>query len=108
MPVTQPVKIMLDKERTLRLTLNAMIRFQEVTGKDLLKGFDPENMSLDDVRALLWACMLHEDKSLNLEKVGDMIDLSNLKTVIESISGAAGMAFPEPKEGDPDPNPQSP
>lgn len=102
--LSEPVIIDLDKPRKLRLNLNAMIKFEETTGKDLLKGFDPENMSLKDVRALVWCSMLNEDKSLTLEQVGDLIDLNNMQAVIESVTKTATNAFPEQK-GESSPNP---
>jgi hypothetical protein len=102
--IIAPVAIKLDKERRLRLTLNGMVKFRQETGKDLLKGFDMDDMSADDIRALLWACLVWEDKDLTLEDVGDMIDMRNMPAVIKALTSSVFAAFPDPEETS-DPNP---
>jgi hypothetical protein len=102
--IIAPVAIKLDKERHLRLTLNGMVKFRQTTGKDLLKGFDMDEMSADDIRALLWACLVWEDKDLTLEDVGDMIDMHNMPAVIKALTGSIFASFPDPEETS-DPNP---
>ena len=102
--IIAPVAIKLDKERHLRLTLNGMVKFRQTTGKDLLKGFDMDDMSADDIRALLWACLIWEDENLSLDDVGNMIDMRNLPGVIKALTGAIFAAFPDPEETS-DPNP---
>lgn len=101
--IMDEVKIALDKERSLKLTLNAMVKFEEATGKSLLKEADLSKMTASDLRALLWSCLLHDDKALTLEQVGDMIDLSNLNYVAECLGKAWTAALPK---GD-SPNAQS-
>jgi hypothetical protein len=105
--LVEPVKINLDKERHLRLTLNAMIKFKQTTGKDLLNGFNPSEMEIEDVRALLWVSLIHEDKALTLGEVGEIVELSNLRDIIEALTESVSRAFPEKKETV-DPNPPSP
>lgn len=101
MPEIMPLTaIMLDKERRLKLTLNAMIHFQQITGKDLLKGINIENFELADIRALIFACLLHEDKALTLEAVGDMITPANMRAVMDSVVTAIKNSFPESKGSD--------
>ena len=94
-------KITLDKERRLKYDLNAMILYEELTGKDIIdifnsvfkkikatEGGKPDKgklFSLADTRALLYAGLKHEDPSLTLEKVGKMIDLYGIKPVNEAI-----------------------
>ena len=102
--IIAPVAIKLDKERHLRLTLNGMVKFRQETGKDLLKGFDMDEMSADDIRALLWACLVWEDKDLTLEDVGDMIDMQNMPAVIKALASSVFNAFPAQEETS-DPNP---
>ncbi len=91
------VPITLDKERMIRFRFNAHCDFQSVTGVTLksffsrftylseLKG-DSGNLSPDiakrflndlgenELRACLWAGLRHEDRSLSLEDVGDLIE----------------------------------
>ena len=94
------VPIVLDKERHFRLTMNSLIKFQEVTGKDLVTGSDTTklNLNLADLRALMWACLIHEDKGLTLEQVGDMIDLQDIDRVSQALAEALQASLPQ-KEG---------
>ena len=96
------VAIVLDKERHLRLTLNALVDFQSATGKDLR---DPQviealsaNMGFADMRALLWACLRWEDRELTLDRVGDLVDLTNLQEVTARMVEAWTVALPKTEE----------
>jgi len=91
------VTITLDKERRLRLTLKGMIEFKKQTGKDLLKGFDLSDMSIEDVSALAWACMLHEDKDLAYDDVLCLLDVTNLTPVINAVVQCINQSLPEAK-----------
>lgn len=88
------VTIMLDKERHLRLTLNGMIKFQQLTGKNLMKGIKVNDLSLDDTAALVWACLVHEDKNLKYEDVLNLVDLSNLQEVAVAVTSCITQAAP--------------
>jgi len=100
--VKSKIPIMLDKERHLLMNLNAMVSFEEATGKSLFQGIDPKGMTAKDFRALLWACLLHEDESLELKDVGKMIHAGNMGELSEKIAQAWEIASPEGK-GDKDP-----
>ena len=102
--IIAPVTINLDKERHLRLTLNGMVKFRQTTGKDILKGLDMDEMSSDDIRALLWACLIWEDENLSLDDVGNMIDMRNLLVVLKALPEAIVASFPDQEETS-DPNP---
>ncbi len=74
------VPVQLDKKRNLKFGFNAMVAFEEVTGEKFFdvmgqvttkKGL---NMTMGQVRALLWACLLHEDDTLTPESLGDILD----------------------------------
>jgi len=92
--------IKLDKERHLRLTLKGMLEFEKVTGKNLLKGFDLKKLTLEDTAALIWACLIHEDKALTYDDVLCMIDLSNLVAVTDAVSLCLERSLPESKAGE--------
>ena len=49
-------------------------------------------------RTLLWAGLLHEDESLTERKVGAMISLTNVETIMEQITRALTAALPEDTE----------
>jgi hypothetical protein len=84
------VKIQLDKERTLKFTLNSLV-YAEEQGLDLqgMNGKDAK-LKLKDLRVLLVAGLMHEDKELTEESVGEMIDIQNLKPISEALNKAFG------------------
>lgn len=82
----KPVVAMLDKKRTLRLTLKGMLAFEEITGKNLLKNLNIKDFSLKDSAALIWACLIDEDPDLTFEACKDMIDFSNIIPVMTAVN----------------------
>lgn len=105
--ITPLATVKLDKERHLKLNLNSMIRFKEVTGKDMIKDFNLEQLESRDILALLWACLIHEDKTLTMEQVGDLISLQDLPAISEALTKALGSSLPEKKLEESSPNPAS-
>jgi len=93
--VKPAIPILLDKERHLLLDLNAMVAFEEATGESLFKGIDPEHMGAKELRALLWACLLHEDEKLTLKQVGSWINTGNMAEIAQHINDAFQAAMPE-------------
>lgn len=92
------VKIMLDRERTLRLDLNAMISYEDATKKSLFDGsFQGANFSAKDMRAMLWACLLHDDPTLTLEIVGSLISVDNMTDVASKLNETFEVAVPKAK-----------
>ena len=88
------VKIQLDKERTIRFDLNAMSNFEKVTGRNILTNA-LENLSANEIRALLWACLTDEDPSLTIEQVGKFVTLENMTEVAEKLNEAFTVAMPD-------------
>ena len=97
------ILIMLDKKRHLLLDLNAMVAFEDVTGKNLMQGLGANELTAKDFRALLWACLYHEDKDLTIEAVGGMIHSGNLDDITNNLAKAWDVAMPEAEEGEEDP-----
>lgn len=64
------VLIELDKARNLRLGVNQLATLQDL-GVDLNKS---ETMGLRELRAFFFVALVWEDKSLTLEKTGDLLD----------------------------------
>lgn len=89
------VKIELDKPRTMRLTLRAMARFEEETGKPIFKAMN--DLHGKELMVLLWACLLHEDPDLTIEQVGDMVDAPQVEYVVEKIAEVWGVSTPKAK-----------
>ena len=78
----EPISIMLDKERTIKYTLNSLIKFEEITGLKLGQlGQLGKDLGMETILALLYVGLIHEDKKLKLEELGDMITLDRLMEV---------------------------
>ena len=92
----QPITIQLDKERHLKLTLGGMKRFQEETGKSLLKGLDIKSMTEADAIAFIWACLIWEDKDLKVEDVGFMLDPDTYNEIVKKITKSWGKGDSSP------------
>lgn len=93
------VPIKLDKERNMLLSLRGIMLFKKETGKDL---FDPritkaisKNIAMDDMIALVWACLIHEDRDLTIEDVGFLIHVGNVTEVMEALEKVCELAMPE-------------
>ena len=90
------IKIIFDKERTLKFDLNAMIAFEEVVGKSLFDGtFKPEDISPKELRAMLWACLLHEDDTLTEKQVGSWVGVNNMVNITSKLGEAFEVAMSE-------------
>jgi hypothetical protein len=97
--VRPAVTIVLDKERHLLMDMNAMVSYEEATGKNIL---DPatiasfaKNPTTKDIRALLWACLLHEDEMLTIKQVGKWVTPDRIKGITALIGQAFDNAMPE-------------
>ena len=87
------VAIELDKPRTLRYGMNALIKIEELTGKNLTK-LDLDNISIKDLRTIAYAGLFHEDKNLTPEKCADLIDeYSDITTIAGKLGEAMTLAF---------------
>lgn len=90
------------KKRHLRFDLNAMAEFEEATGTPLTGENISKVMSQGGakaLRALLWACLLHEDENLTLKEVGSWVNLKDINELPGKILEAFEAAMPEPEEG---------
>lgn len=92
------VDINLDKPRKLLFNFNAMVLFEEATGISILNQSVWSNLTAKNIRALVWACLVHEDKMLTLEQVGEMLGLGNLEEITEKLALAWANAMPNKKE----------
>lgn len=81
------VKIDLDKERNLYFTLNSLEIVEDLTGKTIDKI--SEGMNIKMLKVLVYAGLIHEDKELTVDAVGEMIGIEDM----ERVSKAIGEAF---------------
>lgn len=102
------VVINLDKPRVLRLDLNAMVIYEELTGRSLFDGsFSGANLSAKDMRSMLFACLLHDDPTLTLEVVGSLISVDNMTDVASKLNETFEVAIPKAKRKSGHPLPKS-
>lgn len=87
------ITITLDKPRTLRYGMNALAMIEDLTGKTLM-SLDLNHVGVKDLLAIIFAGLYHEDHTLTVEKVGDLIDeYSDITTIAESVGAAFTAAF---------------
>lgn len=98
-PTVNAVKVELDKERTLRFDFNAMARFEEVTGMNSFL-MDWKKINAIQMRALMWACLVHEDPALTLDQVGSMLHSGNSKVIGSKLMEAIVAGSPKDKGGE--------
>jgi len=93
--VVPSVPIKLDRERKLRLDLNAMALIEERTGKNVFKAEFWQGITAADLRICLWACLVHEDSELTPEQVGAMIHPGNINEVSQALLKTVSASLPE-------------
>lgn len=81
-------KIMLDKERTIKFTLNTLIEAEDLLGFSLAELGD--KVSIRVMRTLLTAGLRHEDAELTEEYVGSFITMDNMAEVQDALGKAMG------------------
>lgn len=92
------VPIELDKVRNFRYGMKAISMIEKKLKKPISK-VDFENLTMEDTATIIWAGLAHEDKSLTLDKVMDLIDeKGNLQEVMQAMSEAMSLAFGGGKE----------
>ena len=96
------VIIDLDKPRSLRFDLNAMAAYEDATGKSAFAIGD--NISATSIRALLWACLIHEDDTLTIEQVGRLIHTGNMQEITTKINKLVQTSTDTGEESEENPN----
>ena len=92
------VTIELDRPRTIRYGINALSKVEDLIGKPIT-SLDLGNVGIKDLLAIIYAGLYHEDKTLTVEKVGDIIDeYSDINTMAEKIGEAFTLAFGKPAD----------
>ncbi len=88
------------EERHFLLDLNAIEAFEETTGINLMEksSLDTQKMSIKELKALVWAGLLHEDSDLTIRQVGSMVHTGNMLELTSAITEAMSNSMPENKE----------
>ena len=84
----------LDKKRKYQLNLNAMINFEEETGKSLINMSEGDELTIPELRALIWVG-LNEFEDIALEEVGKLIHPGNMAQIEAKIMEVYGETMPE-------------
>lgn len=87
--MSEPVRIKLDRERTLRYDLNAMCILDEHGGVEQI-----DLASASGMRLMLYAGLRHEDEELTLAKVGSLVDMGRIVEIGEAIGRALNRDMP--------------
>lgn len=86
-------------ERELRFTLNAMAEMEDKYGSVEAAFKKLDEGSIKAARFILWAGFQHiGDTSLTEQKVGDLIDLGSLQTIMERMNEAMSEDMPQPED----------
>lgn len=92
-----PVTITLDKERTLKYTLNAFAEMEERYGTVDAAIEAMESGSIKGIRFMLWAGLIDEDETLTEQQVGAMIELQDLPELAEKMNAVMTVDLPDPE-----------
>jgi len=106
----QSVSIKLgDKTRHLRYDFNALVALEETLGSPIseIGTLVSGSVRLKDLRAIVWAGLLHEDSGVTENDVGNWLDLSMLGEVADKIRQAFEAALPTSDEAKNEKSPQN-
>ena len=82
------VEIKLDKTRNLRFGMVALMKIEKSLGKPFTT-IDFDKLMYHELATIIWAGLSHEDASLTIDKVAELVDdYSNMQTVIAAMSEA--------------------
>lgn len=98
------VKITLDKERNIVFDLNALCELEDKYGDigQALTVLSPQEgmPKMKDIRYMFYLGLKSEDEELTEERVGKLITLNNIYTVVDVIGKAMSDSLPEPSENE--------
>jgi hypothetical protein len=86
------IAISLDRERFMRLDLNAMAEFEELTGHSLFNVGD-KLQEAKNLRALLYASLKSGGEQITLQEVGELISLDNFSIIQDSLSQLMNVSY---------------
>jgi len=102
---TIPITLSDGKPRNLYYGFNALIKITKVVGINIFEiGTAMSGPgSLEAIRGILWAGLVHEDEKLTLEATGNLLDgeFYRMPQISELIVEAVTSAYGPPIDGDP-------
>jgi hypothetical protein len=85
------------KTYSLCFDFNALATAEAITGVNLLKAMDFQNLSAVSFRALLFASLLKHQPNMTLEEAGSLIQPGNGATLTQALVKAYIDSNPEPE-----------
>lgn len=82
-------QLQLDKPRNLRLDFNTMCTAEGVLGRTVVRS----DIGLSEIRAIVWAGLRHEDRTLTLERVGELLGEADINAVAETVGACLAQFF---------------
>ena len=82
------------KEYEFVLNLNALINFEEKTGRSLMDIDEDDKFGLADIRGLLWAG-LNVNYDMSIDDVGKLINIKNISEISNKIMEVYEDSMPE-------------
>ena len=99
------------KTVTLVLGLEALARYEEATGLNMLKSSPFEGLNLSRSYSLIWAALVTDQPNLTVEYLKKTLSEKDIISLLEAIKkafvAATPPADPEKKSEEPQPNPQT-
>jgi hypothetical protein len=89
-----------NQQRTVVMNFNAWCEVERATGINPFGGEQFDLSSPNNVRIMLWAGLRHEDPTLTLEQVGDMLDAheGGFTAALVAVSQALEASLPRDLE----------
>lgn len=84
--------------RKLLFTVNAACVAERELGREILTGKFFSKLGFLELRALLFAMLLHEEKSLTIDQVGSWMTFADFGKYINAIIKAYKLAMPDVDE----------
>jgi hypothetical protein len=75
-------------EREIKFTLNAMAELEDRYGSIDAAFKKLEENSIKAVRCIIWAGLMHTEEGLTEQQVGNLIDVSTMEYLMESMGNA--------------------
>ena len=92
------VVIELDKERHLIFDLNAFCDLEDRYGTIEKAMNEMQKGSIKAIRYMLYLGLLNDDENLTEKKVGKLININNLQSVMQSLTAAMAISTPKVDE----------
>jgi hypothetical protein len=112
------VKVMLDKERHMKLTFSGIAYLADQYGTingafseyQMLQDKNPESgknefetlsiRAIDCLTHFIFAMLMHEDNKLTYESLQNLIDMDNMKDVFEAMVLSITLSTPKSRDSD--------